>query len=155
MRIRTLRPVTTLCCGFNGPSLMHFHKAGDKVILREKEKLGALKSLTLQTEVKSARRYWLCCFDLHCYVYREATDLNPRIILNLNAADVDTSKSIQSAVCIVFGDNKSFIFEFDNNADLSRFMFIVSEGKLASSGSSKYPKTLKDKRPFGHSAHNV
>lgn len=153
LRLHMLKVPYTLTCGFQGPPMNHFLKAGDRVILREKEKHTALKGLTLQTEIKNSRRYWLCFFDLKCYVYRDLEDINPRFIINMRTADIEMSQAIPSAVCIVFSDNRTFILEFDNVSDARKFLFVYTESKELQCGTSAYSKTLpKERRPFGHEA---
>lgn len=135
----------------NGPNLSLMSRPGSRAIpIREKERLVTLKSLINSSyDIRNSRKYWVCVFDLKCYLYCSLQDTTPRIVLNLKEADAALSAAQTAAACITFSDTRSFVLQFAEPSDASKFVFLCNEGKLIANGRSFYLKNLTKHRPLG------
>jgi hypothetical protein len=150
IRLNPIKSALSQCCSAIGPGYYAFQRPGDRIILRDAEKLAKLRALVLKTDIPQKKRYWLCCFNLTCYIYPDFGDLQPRFVLSLRDAEVALSEQTSRTVCLVFGDNRALSFELANRKEAAKFVFIVKEGREILSGTSKFQKVLTDYGSFGH-----
>lgn len=151
LRMHVIKAPLSLSVTCNGPNLSLLSRPGSRAIpIREKERSATLKSLTNSNyDIRNSRKYWVCVFDLKCYLYCSLQDTTPRIVLNLKEADAALSAAQTAAACVTFSDTRSFVLLFAQPSDAFKFVFLCSEGKLIANGRSSYLKNLTKHRPLG------